>query len=135
MSIIALSNQPPVIRCETMSPDTNSQCIPFYSEAANVDLLGACHLAQMYHILTGDEQVPVPFALVSMEACRKDWTPLPPEEEESNLIKQLLNQLQRSMAIRKMFSRYCIPFDIYHVLVGCYACCSDIGMVADWLWI
>ncbi|GFV82855.1 uncharacterized protein TNCV_1178701 [Trichonephila clavipes] len=58
--------------------------------------------------------------------------PLPPEEEESNLIKQLLNQLPRSMAIRKMFSRYCIPFDIFHVLVGCYACCSDIEMVANW---
>ncbi|GFW00133.1 uncharacterized protein TNCV_3569201 [Trichonephila clavipes] len=67
-----------------------------------------------------------------VKACREDWTPLPPEEEESNLMKQLLNQLQRSMAIRKMLSRYCIPFDIFHVLVGCYACCSDIGMVANW---
>ncbi|GFQ88173.1 uncharacterized protein TNCT_361821 [Trichonephila clavata] len=207
----------------------------FIREAANLDLLDACHLAQMYHILTGDEQVPVPFALVSVEgilpkrvddqsirrlyasvkilkalnapftqnatmdestvemqhflmnymnaithaqpqellrdsekmvlnhllqnlhqamesnkfqdnkfdfyfqklvpyvkACRKDWTPLPPEEEESILMKQLLNQLQRSMAIRKMFSRYCISFDIFHVLVECYACCSDIGMVANW---
>ncbi|GFX70536.1 uncharacterized protein TNCV_875101 [Trichonephila clavipes] len=35
--------------------------------AANADLLGACHLAQIYHVLTGDEQVPVLFALVSVE--------------------------------------------------------------------
>ncbi|GFR14408.1 uncharacterized protein TNCT_422131 [Trichonephila clavata] len=235
MSIIAFVNQPPAVKCETCHQTPIPNVYHFIREAANVDLLGACHLAQMYHILTGDEQVPVPFALVSVEgilpkhvddqpirrlyasvkilkalnapftqnatmdapteemqhfltdymhalthaqpqealkdsekmvlnhllqnlhqameskefqenkfdfyfqklvpyvkACRKDWTPLPPEEEESNLIKQLLNQLQRSMAIRKMFSRYCIPFDIFHVLVGCYACCSDIGMVANW---
>ncbi|GFR03389.1 uncharacterized protein TNCT_463601 [Trichonephila clavata] len=221
MSIIAFSNQPPVIRCETCHQMPIPNVYHFIRDAANVDLLGACHLAQMYNILTGDEQVPVSFALVSVDpnvlilpkrvddqpirrlyasvkilkalnapftqnatmdeptvemqhfltdymnaithaqsqealkdsekmvlnhllqnlhqameskefqenkfdfyfqklvpyvkACRKDWTPLPPEEEESNLIKQLLNQLQRSMAIRKMFSRYCIPFDIFHV--------------------
>ncbi|GFY55243.1 uncharacterized protein TNIN_321881 [Trichonephila inaurata madagascariensis] len=207
----------------------------FIREAANVDLLGACYLAQIYYVLTGDEQVPVPFALVSVEgilpkrvddqpipilyasvkilkalnapfiqnatietptvemqhfltdymnaithakpqeplkesekmvlnhliqnlhqameseefqdnkfdsyfqkvvpyvkACREDWVPLPPEEEKSNVMKQLLNQLQRSMTIRKMFTCYCTPFYIFHVLVGCYACCSDIGMVANW---
>ncbi|GFQ90058.1 uncharacterized protein TNCT_113341 [Trichonephila clavata] len=234
MSILALSNQPPAIRCETCQQTPIPNVYSFIREAADADLLGACHLAQMYHMLTGDEEVPVPFALVSIEgilpkrvenqpirklyasvkilkalnapftqnatmekptmemqhfltdymnaithakpqeplkdsekmvlnhllqrlhqameskefqdnkfdfyfeklvpyvkACRKDWTPLPPEEE-SSLIKQLLNQLQRSMAIRKMFSRNCIPFDIFHVLVGCYACCSDIGMVANW---
>ncbi|GFY61736.1 uncharacterized protein TNIN_226421 [Trichonephila inaurata madagascariensis] len=48
-----------------------------------------------------------------VKACRENWTPLPPEEEEEfNLIKQLLNQLQRSMAIRKMFS-FLFPFDIF----------------------
>ncbi|GFS82737.1 uncharacterized protein TNCV_443831 [Trichonephila clavipes] len=240
MSIVALSNQPPAIRCETCQQMPIPNVYHFIREAANVDLLGACHLAQMYHAMTGDEQVPVPFVLVSVEgilpkrvddqpirrlyasvkilkalnapftqnaaiekptvemqhfltdymnaithakpqeplkdsekmvlnhliqnlhqameskefqdnkfdfyfqklvpyvkACREDWTPLPPEEEEFNLIKQLLNQLQRSMAIRKMFSRYCIPFDIFHVLIGCYACCSDIDI--EWwpigLWI
>ncbi|GBN13142.1 hypothetical protein AVEN_257717-1 [Araneus ventricosus] len=64
--------------------------------------------------------------------CKKDWTPLPASKPESNLIKQLLQELQRSQAIRKMFSQYCIPFDIYHVLMGCYVSCSDIEMVANW---
>ncbi|GFY51088.1 uncharacterized protein TNIN_84041 [Trichonephila inaurata madagascariensis] len=124
-SIVVLSNQPPAIRCEMCQQMPILNVYHFIREAANVDLLGASHLALMYYVLTEK--------LVSyVKACREDWTPFPPEEEESNLIKQLLNQLQRSMAIRKMFSRYCIPFDIFHVLVGCYACCSDIGMVANW---
>ncbi|GFQ90177.1 hypothetical protein TNCT_734811 [Trichonephila clavata] len=46
--------------------------------------------------------------------------PFPPEEEESSLMKQLLSQLQRSMAIRKMFSRYCIPF--YILCIGRMLC-------------
>lgn len=67
-----------------------------------------------------------------VKACRGNWVPLPASKPEPNLIKQLLQELQRSQAIRKMFSPYCIPFDIFHVLLGCYACCSDIEMVANW---
>ncbi|GFW63908.1 uncharacterized protein TNCV_706141 [Trichonephila clavipes] len=68
MSIVALSNQPPAIRWETCQQMPIPNVYHFIrEEAANANLLGACHLAQMYHVLTGDEQVPVPFALVSVE--------------------------------------------------------------------
>ncbi|GFW62016.1 uncharacterized protein TNCV_4670411 [Trichonephila clavipes] len=218
MSIVALSNQPPAIRCETCQQMPIPNVYQFIREAANADLLGACHLAQMYHVLTGDEEVPVPFALVSVEgilpkrvdnqpirrlyasvkilkalnapftqnatmetptvemqhfltdymnaithakpqeplresekmvlnhliqnlhqameskefkdnkfdfyfqklvpyvkACREDWTPLPPEEEESNLMKQLLNQFNDQWRFVK-----CLVVIVFHLIYFTY---------------
>ncbi|GFW00132.1 hypothetical protein TNCV_3569191 [Trichonephila clavipes] len=61
MSIVALSNQPPAMRCETCQQMPIPNVYLFIREAVNADLLGARHLAQMYHVLTGDEKVPVLF--------------------------------------------------------------------------
>ncbi|GFT26025.1 uncharacterized protein NPIL_16981 [Nephila pilipes] len=235
MSIVVVPHHPPAVRCLACLQYPIPNVYEFIQQKAHEDLLGACHLAQMYHALTKDDNVPVPFVVVNVDgilpkriedqpirrlyasvkilkalnapftqnaivdlptvemqnflsdymhaignakpqeklkdnekmvlnhllrnlhqvveskefqenkfdfyfeklvpfvkACRVEWTPLPPEEEEPNLVKQLLNQLQRSVAVRQMFSRYCIPFDIFHVLIGCYACCSDIGVLANW---
>ncbi|GFV31328.1 hypothetical protein TNCV_4523551 [Trichonephila clavipes] len=52
MSIVALSNQPPAIRCETCQQMLIPNVYHFIREAANADLLWACHLAQMYRVLT-----------------------------------------------------------------------------------
>ncbi|GFY68619.1 hypothetical protein TNIN_263861 [Trichonephila inaurata madagascariensis] len=88
-SIVVLSNQPPAIRCEMCQQMPILNVYHFIREAANVDLLGASHLAQMYYVLTGDEHGAVPFALVSV------WK-------------------------------------VFYLNALCYACCCDIGMVANW---
>lgn len=67
-----------------------------------------------------------------VKECHTDWTPLPPFDTDTNLANQLWKQLQYSQQIRKTFGKYSIPFDIFHVLAGCYACCTDIGVVANW---
>lgn len=67
-----------------------------------------------------------------VQACEENWTPLMPDDDDPIVINQLLKQLKRSEAIRKIFGKYSLPFDIFHVLVGCYACCVNIGVVANW---
>lgn len=67
-----------------------------------------------------------------VQACRETFSPLPPDNsDESNLVKQLLEQLLRSQAIRQIFGTYSAPFDIFHVLVSCYACCANIDVMAN----
>ncbi|GFR27730.1 uncharacterized protein TNCT_517621 [Trichonephila clavata] len=93
MSIIARSNQPPAIRCETCHQMPIPNVYYFIREVANVDLLGACHLAQMYHILTGDEQVPFPFALFSVEGIL-------PKREDDQPIRRLYASVKILKALR-----------------------------------
>lgn len=236
MSIVARPNECPAIRCEECQSYPIPNVYAFIYKVSEENLWEASELAQLYCMLTGDGNVPIPFALLSIDgilakriegqplrrlqdavrllkainapftqdeptempkdamdnflddymnalseakrcdknlseneemilkhlmthlhqvlesnefqeskfefyfqklvpyvkACRKDWAPLPASKPEPNLIKQLLQELQRSQAIRKMFSQYSVPFDIFHVLLGCYVCCSDIEMVANW---
>ena len=73
----------------------------------------------------------VPF----VKSCKNDDTLwLPPDTACTKpLIGQLKEQLLRSQAIRKLYSMYCYPFDIFHVIAGSYSCCSDIDVLQNWL--
>ncbi|GFQ91190.1 uncharacterized protein TNCT_617391 [Trichonephila clavata] len=98
MSIVALSNQPPAIRCETCQQTPIPNVYSFIREASDADLLGACHLAQMYHMLTGDEEVPVPFALVSLEGIL-------PKRVENQPIRRLYASVKILKALNAPFTQ------------------------------
>ncbi|GBM48352.1 hypothetical protein AVEN_237138-1 [Araneus ventricosus] len=237
MSIVVASSEDcPAIRCEKCLNYPVPNVYAFIDEWSKENLCEACELAQLYYELTGDDTIPVPFVLFSIDGifekrvhgqplkrlraavcilkalnapftqdspaesptremenfledytsalsaarpyeqnlkenermvlhnvlthfhqimnskelpenkfdfyfqklvpyvkvCKSDWTPLPTSKPEPTVVGQLLHELHRSQAIRKMFGRYCIPFDIFHVLLGCYACCSDIEAVSNW---
>lgn len=69
-----------------------------------------------------------------IKACKKDdLVLLPPDQTSDNLFRELSNQLLRSQAIRKMYGMYCLSFELLHILVACYACCSNLKVVANWL--
>lgn len=70
----------------------------------------------------------VPYA----QKCLPQWQPLPAQDEDPNLAKELLFQLMRSCSIRNTFGRYALPFDVLHVMVACYACSSDMDVVGNW---
>lgn len=108
-------------------------------EAKSSDEEDALHglMKSMYDILTSKE-APHPFqtyfsVLVPfVQTAAVQWQPMPAEPEHPNLARELHTQLIRSHLIRKMFSRYAIPFDVLHVMVGCYACSCHMEVVGNW---
>lgn len=68
-----------------------------------------------------------------VQSCVPHWTPVQATSEASNLAVELHVQLQISSAIRKEFGKYSIPFDIIHVMVGCYLCSCDTSVVSNWI--
>lgn len=60
------------------------------------------------------------------------WTPFVAEPEHPNLARELRDQLIRSHLIRQLFGRYCLPLDVIHVMVSCYACSSQLEVVGNW---
>lgn len=71
--------------------------------------------------------------LIQYCARHEDWQPLPALPENPNLALELYTQLVRSNHIRNTFGQYSIPFDVIHVMLGCYVCSCDSGAVANWI--
>lgn len=67
-----------------------------------------------------------------VQTCMRDWQPFAAEPEHPNLARELHLQLVRSHCIRKVFSRYAIPFDVIHVMVGCFTCSCNMTVVGNW---
>ncbi|GBM71694.1 hypothetical protein AVEN_127064-1 [Araneus ventricosus] len=44
---------------------------------------------------------------------------------------QFLVESRRSTRIRQKYSKYCIAFDVLHVMIYCYVCSSDMDVVAN----
>lgn len=65
-------------------------------------------------------------------ACLTDWHPFAAEPPHPNLARELHTQLVRSFYVRQLFGRYAIPFDVIHVMVGCYACSCNMDVVGNW---
>lgn len=70
----------------------------------------------------------VPF----VQKCVETFQPLPATPEDPNHGRELYLQLRRSFAIRKMFGKFAIPFDVLHVIVCCYACSNSMDIVGNW---
>lgn len=92
----------------------------------------------MHHtIQNGDYTNPFQFYMSKLapyvQTCLTDWTPIPATEEDPNLAKELLLQLQLSSQIRKVFGKYSIAFDVLHAMIGSYACSSDMEKVGNWV--
>lgn len=71
----------------------------------------------------------VPFVQQSVPG----WEPLPSTPKDPNLGKELMLQLILSSNIRKQFGIYSVPFDIIHVMVGCFVSSCDSNLVANWV--
>jgi hypothetical protein len=93
-------------------------------------------ITNMHHALHSKE-FPNPFdfyfekLVPYVKACKEEWTLLEPVNE-LNMAKELLLLFRQSYEIRQNFSAYSIPFDVIHVMLGCYVCCCDLNVVANW---
>ncbi|GBN92055.1 hypothetical protein AVEN_266869-1 [Araneus ventricosus] len=96
-------------------------------------LMGAMHQAvestDKYNPFENYFKRSVPY----VKSFEKEWTLLPPETATDTLVRQLMDQMQRSSAIRKQFSQYSMIFDVMHVILGCYACSTNIQVVGNWV--
>ncbi|GFY66925.1 uncharacterized protein TNIN_179541 [Trichonephila inaurata madagascariensis] len=66
-------------------------------------------------------------------SCHEQQCFLPEEPNIQTLppAYQFLIELKRSVQIRSVYSKYCIPFDVVHIMVYCYACSHDEEIVAN----
>lgn len=71
----------------------------------------------------------VPF----VQQSKPGWEVRPSTPRDPNLAKELMYQLQLSNSIRKEFGIFAIPFDIIHVMLGCFVSSSDSNLVANWV--
>ena len=68
-----------------------------------------------------------------VQQCFSEWQPLNVNESFPNLASELLTHLQISSAIRQVFGKFSIPFDVIHVMVSCYVCSVDMDVVGNWV--
>lgn len=71
----------------------------------------------------------VPF----VQRAHTAWIPLEASPPKATVAEEIWEQLKRSSAIRKTFGPYSIPFDIIHVMMGCYVGSSDADLVSNWV--
>lgn len=96
------------------------------------------HLLKTMHQLLHSKDTPHPFEFYFqklvpyVKRCVNDNLLLPRVDEETNLAKDLIFQLQFSQAIRDRYGKYSIPFEVIHVMLGCYVSSSNINVVANW---
>lgn len=68
-----------------------------------------------------------------VQKCFTDWEPLEVNDSFPNLASELLAHLQISSAVRQVFGKFAIPFDVIHVMVGAYTCSVDMDAVGNWV--